>query len=112
MSPADVSLARGEKDKSHNCSGEMNSLVGLWPATLAFLILSSVLFAWFFEWERYHIITAYKLHGLSILDKALLFLAARCQILGLVRAIAPDLGSFDRIRTNADRSYSSSIASG
>ncbi len=52
---------------------ETNSRVALWPATLVFLILSSVLFAWLFEWDRYHVITAYRLHSLSKLDQILLF---------------------------------------
>jgi hypothetical protein len=52
---------------------ETNSPVAFWPATLAFLILSSVMFAWLFEWDRYQVITAYQLHRLSVLDQVLLF---------------------------------------
>jgi hypothetical protein len=64
----------GDKDKTYNPSTAMNSPVALWPAaTLAFLILSSVLFAWLFEWDRYQVITAYRLHSLSLLDQILLF---------------------------------------
>ncbi len=73
MSFADASRDQGEKDKTYNPSTAMNSPVALWPATLAFLILSSVLFAWFFEWDRYQVITAYRLHSLSLLDQVLLF---------------------------------------
>ena len=52
---------------------ESDSPVSLWPAALAFLIVSSILFAWLFEWDRYHVITAYRLHSLSVPDQVLLF---------------------------------------
>ena len=73
MAFADASHDQGEKDKTHNPSSALNSPIALWPATLAFLILSSVLFAWLFEWNRYQVITAYRLHSLSLLDQVLLF---------------------------------------
>jgi hypothetical protein len=73
MSFTDVSRDQGEKDKTHYPSRVMNSPIALWQTALAFLILSSVLFAWLFEWDRYQVITAYRLHSLSLLDQVLLF---------------------------------------
>lgn len=81
------------------------------PAKIfVFLVTSSLLFAFEFEWDRYHIITNYKVYGLSVLDKALLtwllvakslawFLPAimACTILiafGLMRAAAVTLIGF------------------
>jgi Sulfatase len=52
---------------------ESDSLALFWPTTLAFLIVSSILFAWLFEWDRYHIITAYRLRSSSVLDQFLVF---------------------------------------
>ena len=80
----------------------MNSPVALWPATLAFLIVSSILFAWLFEWDRYQVITAYRLHSLSVPDQVLAVLASRRQNLGLVRPLATHGGSLDGIRADAD----------
>jgi hypothetical protein len=73
MSFADTTRDQGEKDKTQSTSSRMNSPIALWPAALAFLILSSILFAWLFEWDRYQVITAYRLHSLSLLDQVLLF---------------------------------------
>jgi len=73
VSFADASRDQGDKNKTHNPSRAMNSPVALWLATLAFLILSSVLFAWLFEWDRYRVISAYRLPSISMLDQVLLF---------------------------------------
>jgi hypothetical protein len=52
---------------------ESDSLALFWPATLAFLIVSSILFAWLFEWDRYNLVTAYRLRSSSVLDQILVF---------------------------------------
>jgi hypothetical protein len=53
--------------------GGSDSPALFWPATLAFLIASPISFAWLFEWDRYQIITAYRLRTLCILDQVLVF---------------------------------------
>lgn len=50
-----------------------NNSLGVFSfTTVAWLVLTSLLFALVFEWERYQIISIHRLHGLSLSDKAVL----------------------------------------
>ncbi|MBI5249017.1 MAG: sulfatase-like hydrolase/transferase [Desulfomonile tiedjei] len=49
------------------------SPVSVWLTILLFLTVSSDLFVWFFEWERYQIITGARWQAMSLLDKVLIF---------------------------------------
>lgn len=52
---------------------DVRSPVGLWITILLFLAVSSCLFAYLFEWNRYKIIAGPRWHDLSLSDKTLIF---------------------------------------
>ena len=62
----------GMQTLNEKCSTGKNSLAEFSTTTFVWLISTSLLFAWIFEWDRYQIITIHRLHSLPLSDKALL----------------------------------------
>ncbi|MBI5572741.1 MAG: sulfatase-like hydrolase/transferase [Desulfomonile tiedjei] len=70
---AEVSPDRTQRALRDNASAEVTALAVHWLTAFVFLVSSSILFAWLFEWDRYHVVTTYRIYDLAWTDKALVF---------------------------------------